>query len=101
MTTGLQDMVVLQNGVEMPKFGLGVWQVEDGAPVIHSVKSAIKAGYKAIDTAKIYNNAFSKDPEFYSLYRTLESYKKTIGEDTMIILPSDSPYAKLLQGYVQ
>mgnify|MGYP003408002798 CR=1 FL=1 len=56
MTTGLQDMVVLQNGVEMPKFGLGVWQVEDGAPVIHSVKSAIKAGYKAIDTAKIYNN---------------------------------------------
>jgi len=53
------------------------------------------------EAAKIYNNAFSKDPEFYSLYRTLESYKKTIGEDTMIILPSDSPYAKLLQGYVQ
>ncbi len=53
------------------------------------------------EAAKIYNDAFSKDPEFYSLYRTLESYKKTIGEDTMIILPSDSPYAKLLQGYVQ
>ena len=53
------------------------------------------------EAAGIYNNAFSKDPEFYSLYRTLESYKKTIGEDTMIILPSDSPYAKLLQGYVQ
>ena len=53
------------------------------------------------DAAKIYNDAFSKDPDFYSLYRTLESYKKTIGEDTMIILPSDSPYAKLLQGYVQ
>ena len=53
------------------------------------------------EAAKIYNDAFSKDPEFYSLYRTLESYKKTIGEDTMIILPSDSPYAKLLQGYTQ
>ncbi|MEK4230305.1 protease modulator HflC [Solibacillus sp. FSL H8-0538] len=51
--------------------------------------------------AKIYNEAFSKDPEFYSLYRTLESYKKTIGEDTVIILPSDSPYAKLLSGYVE
>ena len=50
--------------------------------------------------AKIYNQAFSKDPEFYSLYRTLESYKKTIGEDTVIILPSDSPYARVLSGYI-
>lgn len=50
--------------------------------------------------AKIYNNAFAKDPEFYSLYRTLESYKRTIGEDTMIILPSDSPYARILSGYI-
>lgn len=53
------------------------------------------------EAAKIYNEAFSKDPEFYSLYRTLESYKKTIGEDTVIILPSDSPYARLLSGYME
>ncbi|MBY0099034.1 protease modulator HflC [Mesobacillus maritimus] len=52
------------------------------------------------EAAKVYNNAFSKDPEFYSLYRTLESYKKTIGEDTVIILPSDSPYARILTGYI-
>lgn len=50
--------------------------------------------------AQIYNAAFSKDPEFYSLYRTLESYKRTIGEDTMIIIPSDSPYARILSGYI-
>jgi modulator of FtsH protease HflC len=48
--------------------------------------------------AQIYNNAYSKDPEFYSLYRTLESYKKTIGDETMIIIPANSPYAKLLSG---
>ncbi|SOC03166.1 protease FtsH subunit HflC [Ureibacillus xyleni] len=53
------------------------------------------------EAAKIYNREFSKDPEFYSLYRTLESYKKTIGDDTMIILPSDSPYAKILSGYLE
>ncbi len=53
------------------------------------------------EAAKIYNQSFSKDPEFYALYRTLESYKKTIGEDTMIILPSDSPYAKILTGYLK
>lgn len=53
------------------------------------------------EAAKVYNNAFSKDPEFYSLYRTLESYKKTIGDDTVIILPSDSPYARILTGYIE
>lgn len=53
------------------------------------------------EAAKIYNKSFSKDPEFYALYRTLESYKKTIGGDTMIILPSDSPYAKILSGYLE
>lgn len=50
------------------------------------------------EAAKIYNKSFSKDPEFYSLYRTLESYKKTVGDDTMIILPADSPYARMLTG---
>ncbi|MFC4409813.1 protease modulator HflC [Chungangia koreensis] len=53
------------------------------------------------EAAKIYNESFSKDPEFYELYRTLESYKKTISEDTVIILPSDSPYARILSGYLE
>ena len=51
--------------------------------------------------AKIYNKSFSQDPEFYSLYRTLESYKKTVGEDTVIILPATSPYANILSGYIK
>ncbi|MEH6947744.1 protease modulator HflC [Bacillus sp. JJ634] len=50
------------------------------------------------EAAKIYNKSFSKDPEFYQLYRTLDSYKETIGEQTVIVLPSDSPYARLLMG---
>lgn len=53
------------------------------------------------EAAKIYNEAFSKDPEFYTLYRTLESYKKTINNETVIVLPSDSPYARLLMGYTK
>lgn len=53
------------------------------------------------EAAKIYNDAFSRDPEFYELYRTLQSYSKTIGEDTMIILPANSSYAKLLTGYLE
>lgn len=53
------------------------------------------------EAAKIYNDSFSRDPEFYNLYRTLQSYTKTIGEDTMIIIPAESPYAKVLTGYLQ
>jgi membrane protease subunit HflC len=53
------------------------------------------------EAAQIYNQSFSKDPDFYQLYRTLESYKKTVGEQSVIILPSDSPYAKLLMGYTE
>ena len=50
------------------------------------------------EAARIYNDAFSVDPDFYSLYRTLESYKQTIDGETVIILPADSPYANLLMG---
>lgn len=53
------------------------------------------------EAAKIYNSAFTKDPEFYRLYRTLQSYSKTVDDDTMIIIPADSPYAKLLMGYFE
>ncbi|MED4589565.1 aldo/keto reductase [Priestia flexa] len=52
----LQSTTKLANGVEMPWFGLGVFKVEDGQQVIDSVKWAINAGYKSIDTAKIYEN---------------------------------------------
>jgi membrane protease subunit HflC len=51
------------------------------------------------EAARIYNESFSKDPAFYSMYRTLESYKKTINDKSVIVLPSDSPYARLLMGY--
>jgi len=53
------------------------------------------------EAARIYNDAFSEDREFYSLYRTLESYKRTIDGETVIILPADSPYANLLMGNVE
>lgn len=56
MAKSLTDSTVLHNGVKMPWFGLGVWKVEEGEEVIHSVKSAIKHGYRSIDTAAAYRN---------------------------------------------
>ncbi|GGH82660.1 diketogulonate reductase-like aldo/keto reductase [Pullulanibacillus pueri] len=52
----ITDYTALNNGVRMPWLGLGVFQVEDGDEVIHSVQSALEAGYRAIDTAAGYQN---------------------------------------------
>ncbi len=40
----------------MPVIGLGVWKIPDGEEVINSVKDALAAGYRMIDTAMIYQN---------------------------------------------
>lgn len=50
------------------------------------------------EAAKIYNEAYGKDPEFYKLYRTLESYVVTMANEPVIMIPIDSPYAKILLG---
>lgn len=48
--------ITLNNGVEMPQIGLGTFKVDDGQDVIDSVRWALEAGYRHIDTAAIYNN---------------------------------------------
>lgn len=50
------------------------------------------------EAAQIYNNAYGKDPNFYNLYRTLESYVVTLKDNPVIMIPIDSPYAKILLG---
>ncbi|MDQ8735316.1 aldo/keto reductase [Paenibacillus sp. LHD-38] len=52
----LQATTTLHNGVTMPWFGLGVFKVEEGAELESAVASAIKHGYRSIDTAAIYGN---------------------------------------------
>jgi diketogulonate reductase-like aldo/keto reductase len=48
--------VVLNNGVEMPILGFGVFQIEDLAECERSVRDAIDVGYRLIDTAASYGN---------------------------------------------
>lgn len=48
--------IVLNNGVEMPMIGLGVFKEKEGSEVMNSVKYALDAGYRSIDTAKVYGN---------------------------------------------
>ncbi len=48
--------VVLNNGVEMPILGFGVFQVTDAEECERSVDEAIRTGYRLIDTAASYGN---------------------------------------------
>ena len=54
-----------------------------------------KADAEAI---KIYAEAYSKDPEFYSFLKTLETYKDTVDKDTTLILSTEGDYYRFLKG---
>ena len=51
----LQEKFVLSNGLEIPKIGLGTWQIKN-EDVYDAVISAVKVGYRHIDTAIAYGN---------------------------------------------
>ncbi|MBU0534318.1 MAG: protease modulator HflC [Candidatus Omnitrophica bacterium] len=53
-----------------------------------------KADAEAIN---IYAQSYSLDPEFYAFLKTLETYQKTIDENSTIILTTDSDYYKYLK----
>jgi diketogulonate reductase-like aldo/keto reductase len=54
--TDIKGTVKLNNGIDMPYFGLGVFETKDGEEVIQSILYAIEAGYIHIDTASLYGN---------------------------------------------
>lgn len=56
MITDIKGTWKLRNGLEMPYFGLGVFQSGDGQEVIQAINSALETGYRHIDTASIYQN---------------------------------------------
>src|ERR1700743_320064 len=49
----------LADGNRIPMLGLGVWQVPDGPECVDSVRWALEAGYRHIDTAQAYGNEAS------------------------------------------
>lgn len=48
------------------------------------------------ESTRTYSQAYSKNPRFYKLLRTLEAYKKILDEKTTAILSSDSELLKVL-----
>jgi methylglyoxal/glyoxal reductase len=52
----LRHRVKLNSGVEMPVLGLGVYQSPAGSITQKAARSALRFGYRMIDTARIYGN---------------------------------------------
>jgi methylglyoxal/glyoxal reductase len=51
-----QLSVRLNSGLDIPRLGFGVYQVPRGEPTERAVLDALQAGYRHIDTARIYGN---------------------------------------------
>lgn len=51
----LKETFTLNNGVKIPKLGLGTWFIE-GDKAADAVREAVKSGYRLIDTAQAYGN---------------------------------------------
>lgn len=56
MISSINSKVRLNNGIEMPWLGLGVFKADDGIEVENAINYALEAGYRSIDTASIYGN---------------------------------------------
>ncbi|MEV7288895.1 aldo/keto reductase [Streptomyces sp. NPDC093252] len=97
--------IILNNGVEMPQLGFGVWQVPD-AEAERAVATALEAGYRSIDTAAIYGNeegtgravAASGIPR-EELFVTTKLWNSDQGYDTTL-RAFDTSLAKLGLDYV-
>jgi methylglyoxal/glyoxal reductase len=56
MELTLQSHAILNNSVEIPRLGLGVYQTAIGETTFRAVRYALKIGYRHIDTAWLYGN---------------------------------------------
>ena len=50
------DKIKLNNNIEMPLLGFGVFQITDRVECETSVLNALETGYRMIDTAQAYGN---------------------------------------------
>ena len=58
-TMNSKGFFTLSNGIKIPAVGFGTWQIPGGDAAYNSVVTALKAGYRHIDTALAYGNEAS------------------------------------------
>lgn len=68
-------------------------QAQQIAAAGDSEAAAIRAQADA-DAARIYAQSYGQDPEFYDFYRAMQSYRKTLGAGTSVVLSRGSDYLR-------
>lgn len=48
------------------------------------------------EASRIYAEAYNQDPEFYAFFKTLESYERTVGANTRLVIAADSEFYRYL-----
>lgn len=50
------------------------------------------------EAQRIYNQSYGKDPEFFKMFTTLNSYRQSIDNETVMLIPISSPYLNYMRG---
>jgi len=71
----------------------------DARTTVASARSdgEITRGLGDAESARIYAEAYGRDPEFYAFTRSLEAYRKSLGEHTTIVLPPEHEFFRYLE----
>ena len=73
----------------------------DGIKGEEQQRAAEIRGEADAEVIRIAAEAYSKSPEFYEFLRRLETYKKTLGAGTRLILSTDNDFLRHLRGPTQ
>lgn len=97
----------LNNGVLMPAFGLGTFRVEPGESAYETVLSALKMGYRHIDTAIMYGNESDVGKAIRDslipreeIFVTSKIAKHYLGDKSLIMKALDESLERLNIGYI-
>jgi len=76
---------------------------EVSAPCARSVRAEaqrqaqVLRGQGDADATRIFAEAFKRDPQFYSFYRSLQAYRQAIGEGTTLVLTPESEFFRFFR----
>jgi membrane protease subunit HflC len=59
-------------------------------------KAELIRGEGDAESARIYADAYSRDPEFFAFLRSLEAYREVLRERTTMVLPPDHAFFRFL-----
>ena len=95
---GSTGVIGMQLPIEKVKAGVRVLAEKNGVSLPTETllaeankQAQVLRGQGDAEAARIYADAFSRSPEFFSFQRGLEALRKSLGENTRMVLTPDSP----------